>query len=237
MVSSSNSTLLRSDSQDISRPITLSFTTALAVAEPAKIVPLYFFLVLLNSPRVTYTSVTGRPVPLIVAKALIITTFAAFAVCFTLYSMTAVQLAVHSTITWRSLPIFISIGIQLLTIKPIAERISPDQSLPGKAYMDIYLNKDYIPLTIWYRLALAFSIAGRIFVPISLTPHYYLLTIGVVVHCLQNVFQLRSLGYTTTKRAILAMIVGIIMTVVAGPAVTYTALWYWREHVVFRLSK
>lgn len=109
-----------------------------------------------------------------------------------------------------------------------------------KGYMAVYLNKDYPPLTVWYRLIFALSVLSHLFIPaISLHQHQQRLIIAgsIFVHCLQNAYQLRSLGYATTRQVASAVALIILGTAFLGPMAVYSGFWYWREHVIYALSK
>lgn len=212
------------------------FATTLLVAEPAKILPLYFLLALLNSSRTAYASVTGRPVPVSVVKAMIVSTCAIYGLSTVLLCVPALRQTAesHATTSWGFSLIFIFALIQYLAIKSPAEHES--QPTTEKEYMKVYLNKDYPPLMALYRIILALSVLGGVFVLVSPT-NQHLITANVIAHCLQSTFELRKLGYATTRQAISAALTILLGTKMVGPVAVYAGMWYWRENVIHGLSK
>jgi hypothetical protein len=217
------------------RPATLLLMAAYTVVEPAKILPLYFLLAIWNSSRSIYHSVMGRPVSISVATAMI-PTCAIYAVYLALFCSTPAirqTLKHYTTDMLPFFPIFIFAVIQLLAalIKPWT------QPAVEKEYMTVYLNKDYPPLTIWYRIIIILSFLGTFLGPSSSYHQHGVITTSIVAHCLHSAFQLRNLGYAKTRQAAIAMVMIILGTIVLGPVTTYLGFWYWRENIIYRLSK
>jgi hypothetical protein len=225
---------------DTLRPIAIPFIVAFTFKAPARLLPLYFFLSVVNSSRSIYTATIGRPVSASVAKALI-------GVTCTVYAASAILLLAGSETTtygqglevqsiWRLLPA----GIPLLTTilhTLHGKYASEDQPVDERAYMIDYYNQDYRPLAIWYRILLAASVLGHLITPAPVPGQQHLVATAVVLHCLQSAFQLRSLGYITALHAAISMLAAILGAAVAGPAAAYVGVWYWREHVICKLTK
>ncbi|GME56852.1 Monooxygenase FAD-binding protein [Neofusicoccum parvum] len=54
---------------------------------------------------------------------------------------------------------------------------------------------------------------------------------AVALWCLYTVYELRRIGFATTKQALVAAGAVVVGQVVVGPGATYAGLWYWREGV------
>jgi hypothetical protein len=209
---------------------------AYAVAEPAKILPLYFLLAIWNSSRTIYNSVMGRPLPISVATAMIPMTCAIYSVYAVLsYTTPATRKIIERYATEMS-P-FAPLGIFAIT-QLLAAAINPWVQPAGeKDYMVVYLNKDYPPLTIWYRLIIVLSFLGLLLGPSSSYHQHGVITISIAAHCLHSALQLRNLGYTTNRQVATTMVMIVLGTTVLGPVTTYLGFWYWRENIIYRLSK
>lgn len=214
------------------------FTAAFAFLEPAKILPPYFLLAILNASRPTYASTAGRPVHVPVANAMITVTFAVYAVCAVLFYTTPGRHTGESypMAIWQFFPICICSLIHILARRTPSVQDGRVQPAVEKEYMLAYSNKDYPPLQSWYRLIFGLSVLGSIFVPSSPYHQQGLIVASIVAHCLQSAFQLRNLGYATTRQTGTAMLVIIVGTRFLGPTAVYSGLWYWRENVIYRLS-
>lgn len=222
------------------RPFTVPFLLTFAFKAPAKLLPVYFLSSVLNSSRSIYTATIGRPVSLAVAKAIIAVTCAVYTMSAVLLWARPVAAAngqgLEAEHIWRILPACIPFATHLLTTM-LAKYGSEAQPVIDKEYMVDYYNLDYHPLTIWYRMLLAMAVFGHILAPNPVPGQQHLVTATVITHCLQNLFQLRNLGYITTSHAAGSMLATVLGTAMVGPVATYVGIWYWREHVIFKLTK
>ncbi|KAM3073525.1 hypothetical protein ACMFMG_004581 [Clarireedia jacksonii] len=217
-------------------PVTLLFTAAYAVVDPAKLLPLYFLLAIWNSSKTIYNSVMGRPIPVLIATVVIPITCIIYAIYpIVFYAVPAIRSTTerYATDMLRFFPIGIFTVIQLLAVA-IKPWVEPSAE---KEYMTVYLNKDYPPLSTWYRIIIALSFLGSFFISSASFNHRSVITASILVHCLQSAFQLRILGYATTKQVAIAVVMIILGTMILGPMTIYLGFWYWRENVIYRLSK
>jgi hypothetical protein len=210
------------------------------MGEAAKVFPLYFLFSMLNSSRTIFTSVTGRPVPLAVANVMVPVTLTIYAVQIALYMAVTSKQADEGYVMaiGRLLPTCTAAIIRLLASKPPSKSQSVSRA-SSKEYMTPYMNKDFPAIINWYRVILTLSVAGDMFVMLwsSSPAQPALVSASIVVHCLQCAFQLRSLGYATTRQAAAAMVMIILGTKFLGQTTVYCGLWYWRENVIHGLSK
>ncbi|KAL9622089.1 MAG: hypothetical protein Q9160_003588 [Pyrenula sp. 1 TL-2023] len=236
-------------------PFTLLFTTSILLASPSKSLPLYFLISLLNTSRTAYASPTGRPVPLPVVNALTFVTCGIFALAVGAFSLPIFRqnLEAHATPSWGFPLLGVFGAVQYLATKSKPKPKSPadpdSKSPPSKPYLDVYLNADFPALQTLYRILLALSILTTILLPAW--PNSNLVTANVIAHCLQSVFELRRLGYATTRQAMcggLGVLVGGMVGVgglgmgmgvgVRGiwAVAVYVGVWHWREGVIKELS-
>lgn len=139
---------------------------------------------------------------------------------------------------WRLLPASVPAFIQLFTLRsPAREDQSSGQGAAEKPYMEVYYNKDYPLLIEWYKTILVLSVLADTFIPASSYHEKALATGSIVAHCLQSAFQLRNLGYATTQQTACAILAILLGTRILGPVTVYSGLWYWRENVIYSLSK
>lgn len=210
------------------------------MGEAAKAIPLYFLFTMLNSSRTIFTSVTGRPVPLAVANAMVPMTLTIYAIQIALYVAVASKQADDGYVMAmeRLLPTYTAAIIRLLASKPPSKRQSVGRA-SCKEYMTPYMNRDIPAIINWYRVILILSVAGDIFIMLgsSSPAQPALVSASIVVHCLQCAFQLRSLSYATTRQAAAVMAMIILGTKFLGQTTVYCGLWYWRENVIHGLSK
>jgi hypothetical protein len=241
MVCSAIFTFIRQQSTDpiIPRTATVPFVAALAVADPASVVALYFLLAVCNSCRPAYSSVAGRPVPIVAVKALIIMSCAVSVGLFTLIlSPPEFRRIIESHIVGfgTCMPPFIFALMQLLTYFFAQKSWSkPIQHGLGKEHLRIYSNEDYAPLVVLYRIIFVLGLVTHLSGLRSFHNHH-LVTINLVGYCLQSVFEMRNLGYTTSLKAISAMIIILSGATIFGPIAVYALTWHWRESVIYRLS-
>ena len=97
--------------------------------------------------------------------------------------------------------------------------------------MEVYLNKDYPPLMILYKLIFGFAFPGRLLVPVG-PDDQHSITASVITHCLYSSFEMRNLGYATASEVTIAMLVILLGANVVGPAAVYAGTWHWRENVI-----
>lgn len=205
------------------------------------VLPLYFLLAVCNSWRAAYASVAGRPVPTSVVRAIIAVTCTFYALPTILLCVPAIRQTVENqTIAlWHFLPLCISALIQLLAVKPTFEhrlRSQPAKLGLVKEYLRVYLNKDYSSIMVLYRIIFVLALLANVFIPASLH-NQRLINTNVVAYCLQNAFEMRKLGYATTRQAMSAMLIILLGTKMVGPIAVYAGTWHWREDVIYRLSK
>lgn len=193
---------------------------------------------MLNASRSVYASTAGRPVRVSVAKSMIPVTFAIYALFAILFCITPVQQPGkgYPLDFWRLLPISVFSIIQLIASTSPAE-LSPQVQPVQKEYMLAYLNTEYPPLQKWYRVIFFLSLLGTLLIPSSPYHQQGLLVSSIAAHCLYSIFQLRKLGYTTSKHAVNAMLKTILGMGLFGPTATYVGLWSWRENVIYRTSE
>lgn len=209
--------------------------------EPEKILPLYFLVAFCNSRRLAYASTAGRPVSLSVVKAANAVTWAVYT---PLIAISCLPTNGHAggnpaSTMWPLLPICISSLTQLLAAAPIFKNESQSEpARPGieKAYMKPYLNQDYPLLMTLYRTLLLLSLLASFFIPSS-PGSQRLMSANIIAHCLQSTFEMRRLGYVTTKQALSATLVMMLGTTLVGPVSIYIGTWQWRESVINRLSR
>lgn len=215
------------------------FTAAFTLLEPAKVLPLYFLLAMLNSSRPAYASTAGRPVHLSVATSMVPVTLAVYAFFVIISCVTPMRQPGKGDLLaiWRFLPICISLIIQLIASMSPAVHSPGGQLAVQKEYMLAYLNTDYPPLRTWYRLIFFLSLLETLFMSSSLYHQQRLIVTSIASHCLYNVFQMRKLSYTTTGECVSAMLKTVVVMVLVGPTAAYAGLWYWREDVIYRVSE
>ena len=100
----------------------------------------------------------------------------------------------------------------------------------------VYLNKDYSLIIVLYRIILVLSLLANVFIPAS-SDNQRLITSNIVAYCLQSAFEMRNLGYATTRQTMSAMLIILFGTKMVGPMAVYAGTWHWRESVIYRLSK
>ena len=217
------------------------FVAALSLVDPAKVLPLYLLLAVLNSSRSSYASTTGRPIPPSVVKATTAVTCTLYALPIILLSSSPLRKSLpdHMLVPWSFLPLLILILIQLLAANLAFINRPPTQpARPAleKEYMKVYFNKDYPPLTVLYKIILVSSLLAGVVIPTS-PNNQRLICINIVVHCLHSTFDMRGLGYATTFEALRAALVILLGAKIVGPSTIYVGTWYWRENVIYRLCK
>jgi hypothetical protein len=143
----------------------------------------------------------------------------------------------HTVGLWKSIPLLIFALIQLLT--SVVEQRSRSKTAQlglGKEHLQIYFNKDYEPLLVLYRIIFVLGLVIHLF-GLGSFHNQRLVTINIVGYCLQSAFEMRNLGYTTSLKAISAMIFILFGATIVGPIAVYALAWHWREYVIHRLNK
>ena len=102
--------------------------------------------------------------------------------------------------------------------------------------MRVYLNEDYSSLMVVYRIMFVLGLLTHVFIPASLD-NQRLITTNIVAYCLHSAFEMRNLGYATTRQAMSAMLIILLGTKMIGPIAVYVGTWHWRENIIYRLSK
>jgi hypothetical protein len=221
------------------RTATVPLVAALAFADPATVVALYFLLAVCNSCRPAYSSVAGRPVAIMAVKASIVTSYVVSAGLLTLkLSPPEFRRVIQSYSVGLGpyIPLLISALVQLLTyIIPQKPESTDKQPGLGKEHLRIYSNEDYTPLLVLYRIIFVLGLVTHIS-ELASFHNRHLVTINMVAYCLQSALEMRNLGYTTNLKAISAMIVILLGTTAFGPIAVYALTWHWRESVIYRLS-
>lgn len=214
---------------------------ALSIYGPQKVLSLYFLAILCSNRRVTYALTSGRPVSLPVVKAVSVVMGAICAPLTISLCLPACRQALGYRVdTLRLLlPIGISALIQFLAATSALKK-EPRSTIaqPGteREYLRPYLNQDYAALTTLYRILFVLAGLTSIFIPSSLE-NQCLITASLIIFCLQSAFEMRRLGYVTTRKALSTSLIILLGTYVIGPVPVYISTWYWRENVIHRLSK
>lgn len=223
------------------RPITLICIVAFSVLEPAKVLPTYFLVSLCTSSGSMYTSVMGRPVSVSVANAVVPATSTVYLMALMLLCMVPnIRETKEGLVAdiWRLLPASVPAFVQLFALRsPAKKHQSSGQAAAEKPYMTVYYNKDYSLLADWYKSILVLSVLADTFIPASSYHEKALITGSIVAHCLRSAFQLRNLGYATMQQTTYAILAILLGTRMLGPVTVYSGLWYWRENVIYSLSK
>ena len=183
----------------------------------------------------------GRLVPTSVVKAMIAVTCTFYALPTILLCVPAIRQTIenHTIALWHFLPLCISALIQLLAVKPNVEHRSRSQPAKlglEKEYMRVYLNMEYSSLMVLYRIIFVLGLLANVFVPAS-PDNQRLITTNIVAYCLQSAFEMRNLGYATTRQAMSAILIILLGTKMVGPTAVYAGTWHWPENVIYRLSK
>ncbi|KAH8661730.1 FAD binding domain-containing protein [Ilyonectria robusta] len=229
-----------------------------------KIAPLYFLITLWTSSGSIYTRPTGRPIPSLVAKALLP------ALCIGYVLPTALMLiqygdsvAQQNAIAfWQASTLYVP--VLTWTSYRIFQQVAPTKSLDW----ELFENKDLPYLQAGYAftfftcaithictLVYAYnsptvSLSKAIFSHLTFASFdfgddiikfwkwdMFLYLVTVVIWCFYSVYELRRLGYVSTRTVLVAGATALAAQVVVGPAATYAGLWYWREGVIAGMSK
>jgi len=203
--------------------------------------------------------VTGRPVPPLMAKAILIAACVGYALPTLPMMIPWINHNIRDFIIvlCRFSPLYASIFIQI-----IAGLISQAQaraqtkilsSFREKDYLRIYHNEDVTPLRVMYRVVfwmatLAHIVFVSLFISNSLATStktllkffqydVTLYIVATVIWSLYSVYEIRRLGYTTTQKATKAALSILAGTFMVGPGAVYVGTWHWREDVILALNK
>ncbi|KAF6824067.1 FAD binding domain-containing protein [Colletotrichum plurivorum] len=240
------------------------FAAASALLGIGKVAPLYYLFSLFSTGRGVYTRPTGRPIPSTVASTLLPALCIGYvlptALVFLPYGDDAVQQAAIAF--WVPSPLYVS--LLALLFSKVLQRIAPvrtldweifeNRDLPslqtGYAFSFCVAAVVHACAIVYGSLSPAISLWCAFFdIPSFATADlkidmgafmkYDLLLLGaaVVLWCLYSAYELRRLGYVSTKAAVGAGAAVLAGQVVVGPGATYAGLWAWREGVVAGLMK
>ncbi|OHF03728.1 FAD binding domain-containing protein [Colletotrichum orchidophilum] len=228
------------------------------------IAPLYFLISLHTTSSEVYTRPTGRPIPSTVAKALIPALCLGYAIptalMFIQYGDSVAQQ--NAIAFWQPSPLYVS--LLTWTFSGLLRIVSPTKSLDWEIFEkkdqgalqtgytlafaitaithvcalayaglspSVSLFDTFLDLPSVASMALGHSIGG-------FWKYDMLLCFGAVaIWCLYTVYELRRLGYVTTRAAIGAAAATLLGQVLVGPGATYAGLWAWRENVIAGLVK
>ncbi|KAI1432416.1 hypothetical protein GGR50DRAFT_688958 [Xylaria sp. CBS 124048] len=219
-------------------PVPMLFSAAFLVAGEAQVIPLYFLLAAFNSGRNNYTSVAGRPLPVSAVRSALLATCIVYLFSMILIGMRPFYPTAEEAFTalniWRWPPLCIAVSTRILMA--MNKSLDENTDFGPKTYLAVYLNKDYKPLTSLYQTLFALGVLTNILIPAPVGTQRMLASI-VVPYCLHSAFEMRRLGYTTTREVLAAMLSILVAASVAGPGALLVATWYWRENVIHRLNK
>lgn len=228
------------------------------------VAPVYYLLSLFATGSGNYTRPVGRVVPTSVAKALFPSIMLGYvAPTFMAFIEHKDYVTQQNVVAfWKPFPVYVA----LLTwsLSHIIEMVAPTESLPDlKTPEDLgHLMAGYVafaaitaithlsslvygyladPVALWLAL---FDVpspregdAGGVVFLALLKWHMILCFAAVLVWLLYSVFDLRRLGYITTRTAAYAASAAVVGQVLVGPAATYAGLWAWREKLISELCK
>ncbi|WYZ44688.1 hypothetical protein EsH8_VIII_000004 [Colletotrichum jinshuiense] len=229
-----------------------------------KVAPIYFLVSLYTTRRGVYSRPTGRPIPSSVAKALPVSLVLGYVLptilMFLQYGDSVVQQ--NAIAFWQPSPVYVSVLTWVLS--GALGYISRTKSLDWEIFENRDLASLRIGYALCFFAAATLHAAAlaysRLSPSVSLfkafldLPTVASMSLGndlagfwkydmllcfaaVAVWCLYSVYELRRLGYVTTRAAIGAAALTLTGHVLVGPGATYAALWAWREEVIARLVK
>lgn len=230
------------------------------------IAPFYYLISLFTIGNTIYTRPTGRVIPSSVAKALLPSVFLAYLVpAFMLSIQYGYHAAQQNTIAfWQPFPVYVAVLTWFLS--RIIESFTPTKRDPiselvGTGDLD-HLMYGYMscaaiaaiahlftlmygyltdPVALWLAFfdvpSLRDRTAGGLDFLGVLRWHMILCFAAVMVWLLYSIFELRRLGYVTTKTAVYAASAALVGQILVGPGATYAGMWAWREKLIAELSK
>ncbi|GKT61946.1 FAD binding domain-containing protein [Colletotrichum tofieldiae] len=228
-----------------------------------KVAPLYYLITLWTSSGPIYTRPTGRPIPSLVAKALLPALCIGYvlptALMFIQYGDSVIQQ--KAIAFWQASTLYVP--ILTWTFYHITQYAVPTKSLEW----ELFENKDLPYLQAGYAftffacaithictLVYAYSsptvsLYHSIFGQMTLAPlgfgddvirfwkwDMFLYLMTVVFWCFYSIKELRRLGYVSFQEFVIAGVTSLAAIFIVGPAATYTGLWYWREGVIAGMS-
>lgn len=230
-----------------------------------KVAPLYYLLSLYSNHRGgIYTRPTGRPIPSTVARTLLAALCIGYVLptvlMFLPYGDNAIQQAAIAL--WVPSPLYVS--LLTLVFSTVWQRIAPVKSLDWENFENKDLPSlqtgyafSFCVAAVAHACALAYGAASPVIslyqaffdvpsfaaadlkINMEAFMKYDLLLLGAAVGlwCLYSAYELRRLGYVSTRAAACAGAAVLAGQVVVGPGATYAGLWAWREGVIAGLMK
>ncbi|KAF6803052.1 FAD binding domain-containing protein [Colletotrichum sojae] len=240
------------------------FAAASALFGIGKVAPIYYLVSLHSTRNTVYTRPTGRPIPSTVARTLLAALCIGYviptALMFLPYGDEAVQQAAIAF--WVPSPLYVS--LLALLFSTVLQRIAPvktldweifeNRDLPslqtGYAFSFCVAAVVHTCALLYGSLSPAISLwraffdvpsfaAADLKIDMGAFMKYDLLLLGAAVAfwCLYSAYDLRRLGYVSTRAAVCASTAVLAGQVVVGPGATYAGLWAWREGVIAGLMK
>ncbi|EKG11619.1 hypothetical protein MPH_11112 [Macrophomina phaseolina MS6] len=227
----------------------------------AKVAPIYYLISIYTSSNILYTRTTGRPIHSSVAKALLPALLIGFVLPTALMFLPYDDPSTHQIFValWQPFPLYVA--MLTATISALIRYLSPTEALDTEmfdrkdlaplsaAYAFAFCTTaaTHLCTLVYLASSSTLSVASAFF---NLQPpglpvthpgksvfaffkwDMVLCFAAVFVWCLYSVFELRRVGYITTKQAVVAAVVTAVAQVVVGPGAAYVGLWAWREGVI-----
>ncbi|GKT46810.1 citreoviridin biosynthesis protein D [Colletotrichum spaethianum] len=230
-----------------------------------KVAPVYYLISLYTTDRKVYTRPTGRPIPSSVARVLPAALCFGYVVptilMFTQYGDNMAQQ--NAIAFWQPSPVYVSILTWVFS--GILRYVSPTtKSLDWEIFDQKDLGSLRIGYALCFFTTAVLHICVFVYAHLSPSVSFVkaffdlptvasmslghdisgfwkydmLLCFGAVATwCLYSVYELRRLGYVTTRTAVGAAMATSLGNIVIGPGATYAALWAWREDIIAGLVK
>ncbi|KAJ0163434.1 hypothetical protein CTA2_3014 [Colletotrichum tanaceti] len=240
------------------------FAAAYQLVGIGMVAPVYYLVSLYTTRRAVYSRPTGRPVPSSVAKVLPLCLVLGYVVPTILMFLPLGDGAAQQDVIafWQGSPVYVAVLAWVLS--GALARASPTKSLDWEifetrdlAWLRLGYAFCFSAAATLHLSALAFA---RLSPSVSLVRAFadlpsvasmglgtdlvgfwkydmLLCFVSVAVWCLYSVYELRRLGYVTTRTAVGAAVATLAGQVLVGPGATYAALWAWREDVIAGLVK
>lgn len=244
--------------QDDRRPII--FGIAYQLLGIGKIAPLYFLISVYTTTNPILSRTSGRPIPASVAKALTPAVFIGFVIPTCLMFIPFEDLSLRQSIIaiWQPFPISVAIltsviaaAIQTLEGRrwSVSDGYQQKDLAPLQAgyALTFFMTAIVHICSISYIWATPSLSATRIFWNIAASSgsadprtvlnwfwqnDMILYFASITAWTLYSVYDMRRLGYATTRQAISAALTAIAGQLLVGPGATYAGVWYWRETVI-----
>ncbi|KZL86200.1 fad binding domain-containing protein [Colletotrichum incanum] len=228
-----------------------------------KVAPLYYLITLWTSSEPIYARTTGRPIPSLVAKALLPALCIGYvlptALMFIQYSDSIVQQ--RAIALWQAstlyVPIltwtFYNIAHYAVSTKSLEWELFENKDLPylqaGYAFTFFTCAITHIPTLVYAYNSPTVSLYQTLFGRMTFAPldfgddvvrfwkwDMFLYLMAVVFWCFYSIKELRRLGYVSFQEFVIAGVTSLAAQIIVGPAATYAGLWYWREGVIAGMS-